>query len=115
VQRAAVVDLHVDQRIGHRVHHGHLGRQVNDALDGTMLGGQRRQRGKDAMRDIASDDIEPIAPGVLRQIRALAGPEVIQDDDVMAGRDQAVDGVRADEPGAAGNNREHARTIHGRC
>jgi hypothetical protein len=33
----------------------------------------------------------------------------------MAGGKQPIDGVRADESGAAGNDREHGPNIHGWC
>ena len=46
--------------------------------------------------------------GLGAQVLALAGGEVVDDGDLVAAREQRVDDVRADEPGAAGDDRPHA-------
>jgi hypothetical protein len=58
VQRAAVVDREVGERVRDRRHHRHLRREVHDALDAAVLRGDRRERGEDAVRDIAGHDLE---------------------------------------------------------
>jgi hypothetical protein len=45
---------------------------------------------------------------VLRQVCSLTGAEVIEHDDAVAGTEQPIDGVRADESSAARNDRKHA-------
>ena len=46
-----------------------------------------------------------VAAGV--DVLALAEGEVVDDDDVVAARDERVDEVRADEAGASGDDRAH--------
>ena len=104
VQRAAVVDLHVDQRVGHRVHDRDLRGEVDDALDRAVARGDRRERREDAVRDVARDDVEPVTPGVLSEVGAPAGSKIIEHDHAVSRAEQPVDGVRADEPRAAGNS-----------
>ena len=49
-----------------------------------------------------------------REVRALSRREVVEHDHAMAGREQVIDRVGADEAGAAGDDsREHARMVHG--
>ena len=96
-------------------HDRHLRREVHDALDGTVNLGDRCERREDAVRDVALDEMEPIRARVLRDIRALAGAEVVEHDDAVTARDQRVDRVRSDETTTAGDDREgsmsHARTL----
>ena len=84
---------------------------------GPCLRGDRRERREDAVRDVAGHDLERgLAPSKrarapAREVRALAGAKVVEHDDAMARRDQRVDGVRADETGAAGDHGERLVTI----
>jgi hypothetical protein len=56
--------------------------------------------------DVAVDELE-----VLRQVRAVAGVrQLVEDDDLLARREQTLDEVRADEAGAAGDEDPHAAT-----
>jgi hypothetical protein len=59
------------------------------------------------VRDVAGDDVEHAAAGVVREVTALSGAEVIEHDDAMAAADQAIDGVGANESSTAGNYRKH--------
>ena len=57
VQRAAVVDLHVDERVLHRVDDRDLRREVDDPRDRAVLLHDRRERREHAVRDVAHADM----------------------------------------------------------
>ena len=92
VDRAEDVDACVEQRVGDRAADVHLrgvmaqrGRTlVADELDGLRL-----------------DHVELVKARLRVQVLALAGREIIDHEHVVAGGDERVDDVRADEPGAA--------------
>src|SRR6185503_1319257 len=83
-------DRAVDVRLRGEIDDGLAG--LPGALDGLRVG------------DVADDEIDP---GPL-QIGGIAGVrELVEDDDVVAARDQPSDEVRADEAGAAGDEHAH--------
>ena len=73
-------------------------------------GPSRRVTGSSAAKmpcaDVAHLDAQAIVVRPACEVGALAGREVVEHDDAMAALDQPIDGVRADEAGAAGDGDE---------
>ena len=57
----------------------------------------------DAVERLEVDDAQDLEVRLAREAPLAAGREVVDDDDLGAVGEQAVDDVRADEPGAAGD------------
>jgi hypothetical protein len=114
VQRAAVVDLHVDERVRDRRHDRDLRGEMRDPLDPAVARGDRRERREDAVRDIAMDELDRRLRTVervlwhqpAREVGAPPGAQVVEHHHAMAELDELVDEMRADEAGTAGDDRD---------
>ena len=51
--------------------------------------------------EVALEELDP--PEHAREVRLLARGQVVQDDDLVAVGEQAIDEIGADEPGSAGH------------
>src|SRR5207248_8841058 len=100
VQRALDVDGARRQRVLHRARHRRQRALVEDDLDAA-----RRRVHALVAPELALDELD-VALDV-REVVAAAGREVVEDADVVAALEQAADEIRADEPGAAGDQHLH--------
>ena len=84
-----------------------LGGEVDDDVDALVA---ERRLGQLAIADVALHEHDPVLDG--REVRPVARVrEQVVDDDVVVrvALEPVVDEVRADEPGAAGDEEPHAR------
>ena len=95
------------RRVGERAAHVDLGGEVEDRLgrDGDHELGERG----------AVAHVGALEPGARRErageVRLAAAGEVVDDRHRIAAREQRVDEMRADETGAAGDERLHAARV----
>jgi hypothetical protein len=105
VDRAHDVDARVPGRVLDRLAHIDLRREVEDDV------GPRR--GEHAAHPVRVADVGLLEARAARErggeVLALAGGQVVDDQDLVAAIEQRVDEVRADEAGAAGDQGTHGR------
>ena len=78
-----------------------LGSEVDDRVDPA-----------DLLDVLAHGDVAAEAVDVLREVRRVAGVgELVEDDDVLAGREHPLDEVGADEAGSSGDQKAHGLTV----
>jgi len=56
------------------------------------------------LNDVVSDELEPRVPEQVHQVLFSSGEEIVDDNDVVAARDELVDEVAPDEARAAGDD-----------
>ena len=78
-----------------------LGREVDDRVDGA-----------DLLDVLLHGDVAAIALALRGQVGRVSGiRELVQDDDVVARGEHALDEMRADEARAAGDEEAHGTTV----
>jgi hypothetical protein len=85
---------------------------VFEIIDGTRGGGEVEDvvdlpRDLEGMRDVRADKLEAGVSEEMGDVLGGAGNEVIDRDDLVALREEAIAKVGADEPGPTGNERPH--------
>ena len=87
--------------------------EVDDPLDRPVLGGDRRERGEDAVSDVARDDVEPVASRVRARFARLPVEKLSSTTTRWPVSINAIDGVRSDETGSAGDDDDReGRHVH---
>ena len=99
VDRAEHVHVGVVDRVFDRLAHFGMGRVVVDDL---------RPRRVENLGQLRTADVRFIEGGRGVDVAAVAGAQDVDDRDLVPGRDQPVDDVRADEAGPAGHDRARA-------
>ncbi len=84
-----VVVPNIVQRVGDRVHHRDLGREVDDAGRGAVLPLNRGHRGPQSIDDIRLHDRELVL-GKELQVRPTSRREVVEHDDMLPLSDQVA-------------------------
>lgn len=59
---------------------------------------------KNRFNDVVANELEPRVPEEVHEVVLPPGEEIVNDDDVVAARDELVDEVAADEAGPAGDD-----------
>ena len=112
VQRADQIAFDIRMWILDRVPDPRLGRQMDDSIDG---GGAEKRLHADAIREVKFFEPES-APGTeprktrFLERRIVIGIEVVEADDLVAAREQALGHVITDEARGTGDQHAHSGT-----